>query len=94
MLCLSGIFFTSIIHIHSWPGPYFYSHILEYFRVIFCFRGEKFDCKEQVVPVEAASTVVVTALDVFALSCSNTHLCCIRLCRTQLWTAPDWAAPS
>ncbi len=34
MFCLSGIYFTSMVHIHSWPGPYFYSHILEDFRVI------------------------------------------------------------
>ncbi len=70
MFCLSGISFTPIIHIHTCLAP--------------IFRGEKFDSKVQVVPVEAASTVVVTALDVFAPSCSRAHLCCIRLCRTQL----------
>ncbi len=63
---MSGISITSIIHIHSWPGPYFYSLIVEEFRVVFYFRGDKFDNREQIVPVEAASTVVVTALDVFA----------------------------
>jgi hypothetical protein len=70
MFCLSGLSFTSMIHTHSWPWPYFYSHLLEDFRVIFCFRGEKFDNKEQVVPVEAASMYS---------SCNR-----IRFIRTQL----------